>query len=109
MDFTKFLTLFQPDKEFTGRLGAAERLWDQCTPAKQQAIVSWLEIHGAYKGRNPYFFILDFKVKQPSGEPTDYNGRALPSEPVFSAKYNGKWGMYTQTDIDLYGLEKAPV
>ena len=64
MDFNRFLTLFQPDKEFTNRLGAAQRLWDQCSPAKQNAIITWLETHGRYKGRNPYFFILDFKPQQ---------------------------------------------
>ena len=64
MDFNRFLTLFQPDKEFSNRLGAAQRLWDQCTPAKQSAIITWLETHGRYKGRNPYFFILDFKPQQ---------------------------------------------
>ena len=64
MDFNHFLTLFQPDKEFNNRLGAAQRLWEQSTAAKQQAIIAWLETHGAYKGRNPYFFILDFKPQQ---------------------------------------------
>ena len=64
MDFNLFLTLFQPDEEFRSRLGAAQRLWDQCSLTKQQAIIAWLETHGAYKGRNPYFFILDFKPQQ---------------------------------------------
>ena len=64
MDYNRFLTLFQPDKAFTNRLGAAQRLWDQCSPGKQEAIIAWLETHGAYKGRNPYFFILDFKPQQ---------------------------------------------
>ena len=64
MDFNTFLSLFQPDKEFTNRLGAAQRLWEQCSPHKQQAIIAWLETHGKYPGRNPYFFILDFKPQQ---------------------------------------------
>lgn len=64
MDFNQFLTLFQPDKQFTNRLGAAQRLWEQSPPTKQQAIIAWLETHGAYKGRNPYFFILDFQAKR---------------------------------------------
>ena len=64
MDFNQFLTLFQPDEEFRSRLGAAQRLWDQSSQTKQQAIIAWLETHGAYKGRNPYFFILDFKPQQ---------------------------------------------
>ena len=64
MDFNKFLTLFQPDKEFENRLGAAQREWDACSEFKQQAIIAWLETHGRYKGRNPYFFIQDFKPRQ---------------------------------------------
>ena len=107
MDFNTFITLFQPDKEFTCRLGAAQRLWEQCSQDKQQAIITWLELHGRYPGRNPYFFIQDFEVKGPVGEPTNYNGKALPEVPVFSAKYNGQWGMYTLDDIQKYGLVKA--
>ena len=72
MDFNQFLTLFQPDREFTNRLRAAQRLWEQCTHAKQQAIIAWLETHGAYKGRNPYFFILDFKPQQMQMSYKDY-------------------------------------
>ena len=64
MDFNKFLTLFQPDKEFTNRLGAAEREWNKCSPNKQQTIIAWLEMHGRYPGRNPYFFIQDFEARQ---------------------------------------------
>ena len=60
LDFNRFWTLFQPDKQFINRLGAAQRLWDQCSDRKQTAIIAWLETHGSYKGRNPYFFILDF-------------------------------------------------
>ena len=75
MDFNQFLTLFQPDKQFTNRLGAAQRLWEQSPPTKQQAIIAWLETHGAYKGRNPYFFILDFKPQQQTLSFADYYAR----------------------------------
>ena len=81
MDFNQFLTLFQPDKEFTNRLGAAQRLWDQCSPSKQQAIIAWLETHGAYKGRNPYFFILDFKPQQMQMSYKDYYAKYGTTEP----------------------------
>ena len=49
----------------------------------------------------------NLRRKRPRIEPTNYNGRALPKEPVFSAKYQGKWGMYTQADIAKYGMERA--
>ena len=82
MDFNKFLTLFQPDSEFTSRLGAAQRLWNQSSEAKQQAIIAWLEIHGSYKGRNPYFFILDFKPQQMQLSYADYYARFGTTEEV---------------------------
>ena len=81
MDFNHFLTLFQPDREFTNRLGAAQRLWEQSTAAKQQAIIAWLETHGAYKGRNPYFFILDFKPQQMQMSYKDYYAKYGTTEP----------------------------
>ena len=86
MDFNQFLTLFQPDREFTNRLGAAQRLWEQCTHAKQQAIIAWLRKHGAYKGRNPYFFIQDFRVRQPKQQVLTY------------AAYYAKYGTTLERD-----------
>ena len=80
MDFNKFLTLFQPDKEFTNRLGAAQRLWEQSSSEKRQAIIAWLETHGRYKGRNPYFFILDFKPQQIQLSYDDYYARFKTTE-----------------------------
>ena len=64
MDFTRFWILFQPDKEFESRKEAARREWDKSSIHKQEAIISWLETHGSYKGRNPYFFIQDFKPRK---------------------------------------------
>ena len=107
MDFNNFLILFKPDKEFETRLGAAQRQWDECSLAKQQAIINWLETHGAYHGRNPYFFIQDFKIRAPAQHPTNYRGKAIPHGlQIFSAKYNGAWGMYTQEDIDRFSMTK---
>ena len=104
MDFNQFLTLFQPDEEFRSRLGAAQRLWEQSAPDKQQAIIAWLKQHGRYKGRNPYFFIQDFKPQ--SAGPTNMNGRALSQGVQYvTAKYNGKWGTYSMEDVEKFGLE----
>ena len=104
MDFETYWTLIGGDVNFSNRKASAERAWSLCAPEKRQAIIHWLQKRGRYPGRNPYFFILDFQVTKRE-EPTNYNGKALPEEPVFSAKYNGKWGMYTQEDIDKYHLE----
>ena len=64
MDFETYWTLFSPDSQFENRREAAEQEWSK-HPDKHEAIIAWLRRHGAYKGRNPYFFIQDFQVKQP--------------------------------------------
>lgn len=91
MDFNQFLTLFQPDEEFRSRLGAAQRLWDQSSPAKQSAIIAWLKQHGRYKGRNPYFFILDFKPQQMQMSYADYYAKFGTTEE------QGGWKMENPT------------
>ena len=63
MDFNNYWQLIGGDVNFSNRKAAAERVWSLCTPEKQQAIIEWLQTHGRYLGRNPYFFILDFQVK----------------------------------------------
>lgn len=107
INFEDFWDAYNPDPQFNNRHAATQLEWDKCTLEKQQAIMRWLEQFRPPQGRNPFFFVQDFVVKKPLGTPTNYNGRNLPKEPVFSAKYNGQWGMYTQADIDKYGLEKA--
>jgi hypothetical protein len=64
MDFEKFWIAFNPDAMYQNRYEAARKVWEQCPADKQSAIIAWLKTHGAYKGRNPYFFILDFKPQQ---------------------------------------------
>ena len=89
------------------------RYWVTLTPEQQEsvftAITQKLE-KGKFVWYDPIRAIqenLRRKGKQAQSGPTDYNHRALPDVPVFSAKYNGEWGMYTQEDIDKYGMEKA--
>lgn len=64
MDFNNYWTLIGGDTNYANRKVAAEKVWDLCSPEKQEAIIHWLQTHGRYLGRNPYFFILDFQVKQ---------------------------------------------
>ena len=61
MDFEIFWDLFSPDVTFANRYNAARSEWEKCPPQKQQAMLEWLRQHGPYRGRNPYFFILDFR------------------------------------------------
>lgn len=64
MDFNNYWTLIGGDINFADRKAAAEKAWSLCAPEKQQAIIQWLQTHGRYPGRNPYFFILDFQLKR---------------------------------------------
>ena len=64
MDFNNYWTLIGGDTNFADRKEAAEKAWSLCAPEKQQAIIQWLQTHGRYPGRNPYFFILDFQTRR---------------------------------------------
>ena len=64
MDFEQYWRLIGGDVNFSDRKTAAEKVWSLCAPEKQQAIIEWLQKHGRYPGRNPYFFILDFQTKR---------------------------------------------
>ena len=106
MDFNAFWTRYNPDVEFCNRRAACERLWVEISELKRSAIISWLEKNRPPKGRNPYFFIQDFTVREASEEPTNYNGHRLPAEPTGTAFYKGKWGTFTIRDIEKYGLKR---
>ena len=71
MDFNIFWTLFNPDATFTNRRDAAEQAWNDC-PEKHESIINWLRQHGNYRGRNPYFFIMDWQNKQTLHETLSY-------------------------------------
>lgn len=62
MDFETYWTLIGGDVNFADRKTATHELWTG-HPEKHEAIITWLQKHGRYPGRNPYFFILDFQVK----------------------------------------------
>ncbi len=85
MDFEIYWNLFKPDEQFENRREAAEQEWDK-HPEKHEAIVAWLRKHGAYSGRNPYFFIQDFQVKQPRQQVLTY------------AAYYAKYGTTEERD-----------
>ena len=85
-DFETYWALFKPDEQFENRMDATRIEWDACAPDKQQAIIAWLRKHGAYRGRNPYFFIQDFRVMQPRQQVLSY------------AAYYAKYGTTLECD-----------
>jgi len=64
MDFETYWNLIGGDVNFSDRKTASANLW-ALHPEKHEAIIEWLQAHGRYLNRNPYFFILDFQVKRP--------------------------------------------
>jgi hypothetical protein len=96
------------DTSFDDRMAAAEVEWN-ANPEKHIPIMLWLRRHGPYPGRNPYFFIQDFKVRQAALQlppPTNYQGRALPAgKTVVSARYKDGWGFYTIEDALAHGMD----
>ena len=84
MDFETYWTLIGGDVNFSDRKTAAEKIWSLCAPEKRQAIIEWLQRHGRYPGRNPYFFILDFQVKR--------------RQTLTFAQYYGRYGTTEERD-----------
>ena len=65
-----------------------------------------VKAEGAPKWKNPYFFIQDF----PEPTPTNLNGtlqgaEMLNAKQAKTAFYNGKWGLYSLQDIQLFNLK----
>ena len=86
IDFETYWTLFQPEAQFENRKDATRMIWETCSLEKKHAIIAWLHKHGAYKGRNPYFFIQDFRVMQPKQQMLSY------------ADYYAKYGTTEERD-----------
>ena len=88
-----------------------EAQWNEYSPDEQQATYNNLAYKiktGKFVHYNPLRAIHDNKPRQvlkPAEEPVNYNGRALPEEPVVTAFYNGKWGTYTLADAERFNLK----
>ena len=107
INFETFWDLFNPDTEYNNRIAAAHIEWDKCSAAKQEAIIHKLQsAPGEVAQPNPYFFIIDF----PEPTPTNLNGtiqgeELLNANQAKTAFYNGKWGLYSLEDIQLFNLK----
>ena len=107
-EFNRFWILFGVDEtKFPKRRACTLRLWMDMPQERRNAIIDHLRRNGAQPDKNPYFFIQDFTVAEKTKEqPINYRGKSkLPKVPIFSAKYNGSWGMYTQADIVKFHME----
>ena len=107
--FDIFLQAFHPTWPMRADRKADLRYkWEhEYSRAKKKFIMDDLFAHEAANTltdlRDPFTYCEKFKIPAPY----DYNGHEIPAgTQVFSAAYNGAWGMYTQKDIDDYNLER---
>jgi hypothetical protein len=107
INFETFWDLFNPTPDYNNRTAAAKSEWDKCSAAKQKAIIHKLQTTpGDIVQPNPYFYIVDF----PEPTPTNLNGTLQGSEMLNAnqaktAFYDGKWGLYSLEDIQLFNLK----
>ncbi len=100
--FDKYWDTIKPEPHFESRKEAARVAWET-SPEKQQAIMAWLQQHGAYPDRNPYFFIVDFQLRNNLGEPQWLRGDE--GGDLVQVKYNGLFKICTRATMELFGLE----
>ncbi len=106
-DFNEFWDAYQPDENrFPRRRAATFRAWNERTPAARKAILAKVKAEGAPKWKNPYFYVADF----PEPEPYNWNGdpridAMMRTGTIITAKYKGRWGMYSQEDVRDFGME----
>ncbi len=80
--------------------------WQEMSEAKRQAIFRMLKsradgVNSDYWKPNPLFLLRDF----PEPQPTNYNGRSFPTgAQMVIAIYNGRGGVYTKADAELYNM-----
>lgn len=107
INFETFWDLFNPTPDYNNRTAAAKNEWDKCSAAKQKAIIHKLQTApGDIVQPNPYFYIIDF----PEPTPTNLNGtlqgaEMLNANQAKTAFYDGKWGLYSLEDIQLFNLK----
>ena len=101
-DFETYWASVNAGAIFEDRKEAAREAWNQ-NPQKQVPIIRWLKKHGAYPGRNPYFFILDFKVRQRQGQPEFLRGDE--GGDLVQVKYNGLFKICTRETAKEFNLE----
>ena len=79
--FEEYWELFSPDPEFGNRRAATRHIWNQCQPDRQRAIIEWLKAGKPRCTRNPYFFVLDFRMRHQQMSYADYYDRYGTTEP----------------------------
>ena len=84
------------------------RFWATLTKEEQQIAFTTITRklkEKAFVNFDPIRAIRENTWQAKAPEPTNYRGCIIPQGvQVFSAKYNGAWGMYTREDIEKFHL-----
>ena len=86
------------------------RFWNTLTEEQQRQVFTTISRklkEDKFVQFDPIRAIKENAPKKTFQGPTNYQGRKLPAVPVFSAKWQGKWGMYTIEDIKKFNMEIA--
>ena len=101
-DFETYWTKIGGDIHFANRKAATELEWNK-HPDKHRSIILWLVEHGTYPQRNPFFFIQDFKIKRPKGQPVFLRGDE--GGDIVQVRYNGAYKLCSRDTMNLFHLE----
>ena len=96
--------LLNPSHQFSDRKNACQNLWNSLSLQRQRQIYSHLRDkrgRGEEIEENPYV-----AINNANPHPFNWNGHVLEKGVQYiTAKYNGRWGLYTKEDVEIFGLE----
>lgn len=101
-DFETYWNLIRAGEKFEDRKDAAREEWAK-NPEKHVAIIKWLNKHGPYVGRNPFFFIQDFKVRRSLRTPVFLRGDEKGD--LVQVRYNELFKICTRQTAQEFNLE----
>ena len=108
MDFNTMWQLLYDHGASAKKEEGTRRFWDTLSEEEQQIAFTTITKklkEKAFVNFDPIRAIRENIWRAKAQEPTNYRGCVIPQGvQVFSAKYNGVWGMYTREDIDKFHL-----
>jgi len=108
MDFNAIWQLLYDHGASARKEEGTRRFWTTLTEDEQQIAFTTITRklrEKAFVNFDPIRAIRENIWHAKAPEPTNYRGCVIPQGvQVFSAKYNGAWGMYTREDIEKFHL-----
>ena len=109
--FDYFWLLLETHGVIPNKKRKAEEDWNQYPLEVQRYIYRCIRDKiraGKFVNYDPVLAIMNNLPPRKQPEPTNYRGRVIPTGlKVYSAKWNGSFGMYTAEDIARFGMEIA--